>query len=205
MTTLSKAISQESADLIIDWAKIDTKLEGMAAKAKLARDKMLDDLVANGVKADMLKGAGKGKENSPLYKSVYAALVLTQPVARQQALSGNVETMTKAQKAFRRESMQRVGSKLSKIQKSLAERLAPKTKKPRSPNGAVSQTNKGNAPSTNSNLTSETPLKKFIEALSTGHSIINRIPGKQLPPGKATEVKKLLGDLIEKLNAVKGK
>ncbi len=199
----SKKLSNETAGLIINWATAADKADATAQKEANSRTLMLDALIADGINnPDYLKGAGKGKDNTPLYNSINAALVVTLPKVRQNSLAANIETMTKKQKAYRRESMQRLGSRMGKLRKALEKRLAPK--KPRAPNGATNQSSKAgtNAPA---NITSSTPLKKFIETLSTGRSIINRVPGDQLPSAKSTEVQKLLEDLIAKLSAIKGK
>jgi len=198
----SKQISTATAAFIKDWAKLDNKVEDYLAKLKEKRTLMLDDLVAQGIAPHMLEGAGKGKENTPLYKSIHALFVSLQPAARQRAITGNPETMTKKQKAYRRESMQRVGSKISKLREALKGRLAPA--RTRTPGGATNQSSKANT-NTPANITSSTPLKKFIETLSTGRSIINRVPGDQLSPAQSTEVQELLDDLIAKLSAIKGK
>lgn len=199
----SKKLSNETAGLIINWATAADKADATAQKEENSRTIMLDALIADGINnPDYLKGAGKGKENTPLYNSITAALVVTLPKARQKSLTDNIETMTKKQKAYRRESMQRLGSRMGKLRKALEKRLAPA--RTRTPGGATNQSNKANT-NAPTNITSSTPLKKFIETLSTGHSIINRVPGDQLPPEKSTEVQKLLDDLIAKLSAIKGK
>jgi len=199
----SKKLSNETAGLIINWATAADKADATAQKEENSRTLMLDALIADGInKPDYLKGAGKGKENTPLYNSITAALVVTLPKARQNSLAANIDTMTKKQKAYRRESMQRLGSRMGKLRKALEKRLAPAIT--RTPGGATNQSSKANT-NTPANITSSTPLKKFIETLSTGHSIINRVPGDQLSPAQSTEVQKLLDDLIAKLSAIKGK
>ena len=197
----SKRINDTTASYIKDWAKADTKSEAAKVKAESAQTQMVDDLRATGVKPDMLKGAGKGKENTPLYTSIIAALVTTLPAARQRAITGNIDTMTKAQKAYRRQSMQQVGSKMSKMQKALEKSLAPKKK--RSPGGATNQTTNTNTGAPDGNNTSATPLKSYIEKVSTGRDVVNAIPPSQCSDAKATKLKKMIGDLIEELNSIK--
>jgi len=203
MTTVitSKKLSNETADLVINWAQATDKAEKAIEKGKDAQTLMLDGLIADGVnKPEYLKGAGKGKENTTLYKSVFAALVLTQPKARQNSLTANIDTMTKKQRDFRRESMQRVGSKMSKLRVALEQRLAPSTtpstRTPRTPTGTTP-----NAPAANN--TSATPLKSYIEKVSTGRDVVNAIPVSQLSAAKANKLKKLIGDLLEELNSIK--
>jgi hypothetical protein len=203
MTTVitSKKLSNETADLVINWAQATDKAEKAIEKGKDAQTLMLDGLIADGVnKPEYLKGAGKGKENTTLYKSVFAALVLTQPKARQNSLTANIDTMTKKQRDFRRESMQRVGSKMSKLRVALEQRLAPSTtpstRAPRTPAGTTP-----NAPAANN--TSATPLKSYIEKVSTGRDVVNAIPVSQLSAAKANKLKKLIGDLLEELNSIK--
>jgi len=203
MTTVitSKKLSNETADLVINWAQATDKAEKAIEKGKDAQTLMLDGLIADGVnKPEYLKGAGKGKENTTLYKSVFAALVLTQPKARQNSLTANIDTMTKKQRDFRRESMQRVGSKMSKLRVALEQRLAPSTtpstRPPRTPTGTTP-----NAPAANN--TSATPLKSYIEKVSTGRDVVNAIPVSQLSAAKANKLKKLIGDLLEELNSIK--
>ena len=197
----SKRINDTTARYIKDWAKADVKSDAAKAKTESAQTQMVDDLRATGVKPDMLKGAGKGKENTPLYTSIIAALITTLPAARQRSITGNIETMTKAQKAYRRQSMQQVGSKMGKIKAALEKSLAPKKK--RSPGGATSQTTKANASAPAANNTSATPLKAYIEKVSTGHDIVKAIPPTKCGPDKAKKLRKMIGDLIEELNSIK--
>ena len=70
---------------------------------------------------------------------------------------------------------------MGKLRKALEKRLAPT--RTRTPGGATNQSSKANT-NTPANITSSTPLKKFIEVLSTGHSVINRVPSDQLPAAK---------------------
>ncbi len=203
MTTVitSKKLSNETADLVINWAQATDKADKAIQKGKDAQTLMLDGLIADGVnKPEYLRGAGKGKENTTLYNSIFAALVLTQPKARQNSLTANIDTMTKKQKDFRRESKQRVGSKMSKLRVALEQRLAPSTtpstRTPRTPAGTTP-----NAPAANN--TSATPLKSYIEKVSTGRDVVNAIPVSQLSAAKANKLKKLIGDLLEELNSIK--
>ncbi len=203
MTTVitSKKLSNETADLVINWAQATDKADKAIQKGKDAQTLMLDGLIADGVnKPEYLRGAGKGKENTTLYNSIFAALVLTQPKARQNSLTANIDTMTKKQKDFRRESKQRVGSKMSKLRVALEQRLAPSTtpstRAPRTPAGTTP-----NAPAANN--TSATPLKSYIEKVSTGRDVVNAIPVSQLSAAKANKLKKLIGDLLEELNSIK--
>ncbi len=203
MTTVitSKKLSNETADLVINWAQATDKADKAIQKGKDAQTLMLDGLIADGVnKPEYLRGAGKGKENTTLYNSIFAALVLTQPKARQNSLTANIDTMTKKQKDFRRESKQRVGSKMSKLRVALEQRLAPSTtpstRAPRTPAGTTP-----NAPAANN--TSATPLKSYIEKVSTGRDVVNAIPVSQLSAAKANRLKKLIGDLLEELNSIK--
>ena len=203
MTTVitSKKLSNETADLVINWAQATDKADKAIEKGKDAQTLMLDGLIADGVnKPEYLRGAGKGKENTTLYNSIFAALVLTQPKARQNSLTANIDTMTKKQKDFRRESKQRVGSKMSKLRVALEQRLAPSTtpstRAPRTPAGTTP-----NAPAANN--TSATPLKSYIEKVSTGRDVVNAIPVSQLSAAKANKLKKLIGDLLEELNSIK--
>ena len=203
MTTVitSKKLSNETADLVINWAQATDKADKAIEKGKDAQTLMLDGLIADGVnKPEYLRGAGKGKENTTLYNSIFAALVLTQPKARQNSLTANIDTMTKKQRDFRRQSKQRVGSKMSKVRVALEQRLAPSTtpstRAPRTPAGTTP-----NAPAANN--TSATPLKSYIEKVSTGRDVVNAIPVSQLSAAKANRLKKLIGDLLEELNSIK--
>lgn len=203
MTTsiTSKKLSDETANLVISWSQASDKADKAIKKGKDAQTLMLDSLIADGVnKPEYFKGAGKGKENTTLYNSIFAALVLTQPKARQNSLVANIDTMTKKQKAYRRESMQRIGSKMSKLRAALEQRLAssatPSTRTPRTPTGATPS-----APAANN--TSATPLKSYIEKVSTGRDVVNAIPVSQLSSAKANKLKKMIGDLLEELNAIK--
>jgi hypothetical protein len=197
----SKRINDTTARYIKDWAKADVKSEAAKVKAESAQTIMVDDLKAMGVTPDMLKGAGKGKENTPLYKSIIAALITTLPAARQRAITGNIDTMTKAQKVYRRQSMQQVGSKMGKIKKALEKRLA--LRQQRSTGGATSQTTTASASAPAANNTSATPLKAYIEKVSTGHDIVKSISPTKCGPDKAKKLRKMIGDLLEELNSIK--
>ena len=202
MTTsiTSKPLSNETAELVIKWATAADKADNLAKKEEGTRTLMLDALIADGVNnGEMLKGAGKGKENTTLYKSITAALVTTMPAPRRNSLTANIDTMTKKQKAYRRESMQRLGSRIGKLRAALEKRLAPK--KPRAPQTPTGTT--PNAPAANN--TSATPLKSYIEKVSTGRDVVNAIPVSQLTSAKADKLKKMIGDLLEELNSIKGK
>ena len=204
MTTsiTSKPLSNETAGLVIKWATAADKADNLAKKEEGTRTLMLDALIADGVNnGEMLKGAGKGKENTTLYKSIVAALVTTMPAVRRNSLAANIDTMTKKQKAYRRESMQRLGSRIGKLRAALEKRLAPRTPSTRAPQTPTGTT--PNAPAANN--TSATPLKSYIEKVSTGRDVVNAIPPSQCSPAKADKLKKLIGDLLEELNSIKGK
>ena len=171
MTTsiTSKALSAESSASMVKWLKANAKLEAAKAVDKQASTIMVDSLVADGITSvDYLAAAGKGKENTTLYKSVIATLATTLPAARQRALNGNPDTMTKAQMKFRRESMQRLGSKMSKVKNALEKELAKRNgTSGRAPGGQTNQTGSA-TPNTTPNTTPEnnssaTPLKSYIE------------------------------------------
>ena len=200
MTTsiTSKPLSDETAGLVIKWATAADKADNLAKKEEGTRTLMLDALIADGVNnGEMLKGAGKGKENTTLYKSIVAALVTTMNPVRRNSLAANIDTMTKKQKAYRRESMQRLGSRIGKLRAALEKRLAPKkSRAPQTPTGTTP-----NAPAANN--TSATPLKSYIEKVSTGRDVVNAIPVSQLSSVKANKLKKMIGDLLEELNAIK--
>ena len=200
MTTsiTSKPLSDETAGLVIKWATAADKADNLAKKEEGTRTLMLDALIADGVNnGEMLKGAGKGKENTTLYKSIVAALVTTMNPVRRNSLAANIDTMTKKQKAYRRESMQRLGSRIGKLRAALEKRLAPKkSRAPQTPTGTTP-----NAPAANN--TSATPLKSYIEKVSTGRDVVNAIPVSQLSSAKANKLKKMIGDLLEELNAIK--
>lgn len=202
MTTVitSKKLSNETAGLVINWAQASDKADIAIQKGKDAQTLMLDGLIADGVNnPDYLKGAGKGKENTTLYNSIFAALVLTQPKARQNSLTANIDTMTKKQKDYRRESMQRIGSKMSKLRVALEQRLAPKTPSTRAPRTPTGTTPKAPA----ANNTSATPLKSYIEHVSTGRNVVNAMPPSQCSDAKAKKLKKMIADLLEELNSIK--
>jgi hypothetical protein len=70
----SKKLSSDTAGLIINWATAADKADATAQKEENSRTIMLDALIADGINnPDYLKGAGKGKENTPLYNSIVAA------------------------------------------------------------------------------------------------------------------------------------
>ena len=95
--------------------------------------------------------------------------------------------------------MQRVGSKISKLREALKGRLEPK--KGRVTGGVTNQSTSASAPAANN--TSATPLKSYIEKVSTGRDILKAIPPSQLTTAKLTKLEKLIGDLLEELNSIK--
>lgn len=194
----SKPLSNETAELVIKWATAADKADNLAKKEEGTRTLMLDALIADGVNnGEMLKGAGKGKENTTLYKSIVAALVTTMPAVRRNSLTANLDTMTKKQKAYRRESMQRLGSRVGKLRAALEKRLAPKkSRAPQTPTGATPS-------ATPENNSSATPLKSYIEKVSTGREVLKAIPPSQLSVMKQKKLEKLIGDLLEALNEIK--
>lgn len=212
ITAVSKSISAAVSASVQQWAKAEDKQKGRLVL-------IADALVADGLgDPKLFEGAGKGKEQTKPFATTMLALINALPVAKQKILRADTKLLTKEQKAAKRSYTNEATSKMNKIRVELVGRLTGDAataytkhleakKKQRAAGGNTSQ-NKGKTPAKTpaapaANNTSATPLKSYIEKVSTGREVLKAIPPSQLTSAKLTKLEKLIGDLIEELNAIK--
>ncbi len=207
---VSKSISTSVSASVKQWAKGEDKQKG-----KLIL--IADELVADGLgDPKLFEGAGKGKEQTKPFATTMLALISALPVAKQKILRADTKLLTKEQKAAKRSYTNEATSKMNKIRVELAGRLTGDAataydkhledkKKQRATGGNTSQTTKTPAtPATPAtpDATGSTPLKSYIEKLSTGYEIVKAISPTTLTEVKRSEINKLIGDLYEALNSI---
>ena len=161
--------------------------------------KPLDALYADGMRSVDFKAPAKGLDRTD-YVNLKKAVVAAFTVAERKLLVADTKSMNEATKALKKTIQQKIGARMGDIARLLKAR-EPKVE--RATGGATNQSTTASAPAANN--TSATPLKSYIEKVSTGRDVVNAIPVSQLTEGKRDEIKKLIGDLLEKLNAIKGK
>ena len=161
--------------------------------------KPLDALYADGMRSVDFKAPAKGLDRTD-YVNLKKAVVAAFTVAERKLLVADTKSMNEATKALKKTIQQKIGARMGDIARLLKTR-EPKVE--RATGGATNQSTAPTAPAANN--TSATPLKSYIEHVSTGRDVVNAIPVSQLTEGKRDEIKKLIGDLLEKLNAIKGK
>jgi hypothetical protein len=106
--------------------------------------------------------------------------------------------MNDATKALKKTIQQKIGARMGDIARLLKAR-EPKVE--RATGGSTNQSAAPAAPAANN--ASATPLKSYIEKVSTGRDILKAIPPSQLTTAKLTKLEKLIGDLIEELKSIK--
>ena len=159
--------------------------------------KPLDALYADGMRSADFKSPAKGLDRTD-YVNLKKAVVAGFTVAERKLLVADTKSMDDATKTLKKKTQQKIGSRMGDIARLL------KTREPKAESKAPSgATNQSTAPAANN--TSATPLKSYIEHVSTGRDVVNAIPLSQLTEAKRDEIKKLIGDLLEKLNSIKGK
>ena len=161
--------------------------------------KPLDELYADGMRSADFYAPAKGLDRTD-FVALKKAVVAGFTVAERKLLVADTKSMNEATKALKKKTQQKIGARMGDIARLLKTR-EPKTE--RATGGATNQSTAPTAPAANN--TSATPLKSYIEHVSTGRDVVNAIPVSQLTEGKRDEIKKLIGDLLEKLNAIKGK
>ena len=161
--------------------------------------KPLDALYADGMRSVDFKAPAKGLDRTD-YVNLKKAVVAAFTVAERKLLVADTKSMNEATKALKKTIQQKIGARMGDIARLLKAR-EPKVE--RATGGATNQSTAPTAPAANN--TSATPLKSYIEHVSTGRDVVNAIPVSQLTEGKRDEIKKLIGDLLEKLNSIKGK
>ena len=162
--------------------------------------KPLDALWADGMRSVDFKAPAKGADRTD-YVNLKTAVVAAFTVAERRLLVADTKSMDDATKALKKTIQQKIGARMGDIARLLKAR-EPKAEA-KAPSGATNQSTSTSAPAANN--TSATPLKSYIEHVSTGRDVVNAIPPSQCSPAKAEKLKKLIGDLIEELNSIEGK
>ena len=184
--------------------KINTKMSGAITsitKANEARDKAttkpLDTLWAEGARSADFKSPAKGLDRA-FYNQAKLDVVAGFTVAENRLLVADTKNLSEDRKLLKKRIQQKIGARMGDIARLLKAREPKVTKAP------SGQTNQA-APSAaaESNPTSATPLKSYIEHVSTGRDVVNAIPPSKLSAAKADKLKKMIGDLIEELNSIK--
>ena len=159
--------------------------------------KPLDALYADGMRSVDFKAPAKGLDRTD-YVNLKTAVVAAFTVAERKLLVADTKSMDDATKARKKTIQQKIGARMGDIARLLKAR-EPKVE--RATGGSTNQSAAPTAPAANN--TSATPLKSYIEHVSTGREVVNAIPPSQCSPAKADKLKKLIGDLIEALNSIK--
>jgi hypothetical protein len=159
--------------------------------------KPLDALYADGMRSVDFKAPAKGLDRTD-YVALKKAVVAGFIVADRKLLVADTKTMNDATKALKKTIQQKIGARMGDIARLLKAR-EPKVSK--APSGSTNQSTSTSAPAANN--TSATPLKSYIEKVSTGRDILKAIPPSQLTTAKLTKLEKLIGDLIEELKSIK--
>tara|TARA_R110002072_G_scaffold165775_2_gene319004 strand:- start:138 stop:698 length:561 start_codon:yes stop_codon:yes gene_type:complete len=159
--------------------------------------KPLDELYADGMRSVDFKSPAKGLDRTD-YNNLKAAVVAGFTVADRKLLVADTKSMDDATKALKKKTQQKIGSRMGDIARLLKAR-EPKVE--RATGGSTNQSATPAAPAANN--TSATPLKSYIEKVSTGRDILKAIPPSQLTTAKLTKLEKLIGDLIEELKSIK--
>ena len=172
-----------------------------AAKTIEAKEKSLikplDALYADGMRSVDFKSPAKGLDRTD-YNNLKTAVVAAFTVAERKLLIADTKTMNEATKALKKTIQQKIGARMGDIARLLKAR-EPKVE--RATGGSTNQSAAPTAPAANN--TSATPLKSYIEKVSTGRDILKAIPPSQLTTAKLTKLEKLIGDLIEELKSIK--
>lgn len=161
--------------------------------------KPLDALWADGMRSVDFKAPAKGADRTD-YVNLKKAVVAGFTVAERKLLVADTKSMNEATKALKKKTQQKIGARMGDIARLLKAR---EPKVVRATGGSTNQSTSASAPAANN--TSATPLKSYIEHVSTGRDVVNAIPPSQCSPAKAEKLKKLIGDLIEELNSIEGK
>jgi hypothetical protein len=172
-----------------------------ATKTIEAKEKSLikpvDALYADGMRSVDFKSPAKGLDRTD-YNNLKAAVVVAFTVAERKLLVADTKSLDDATKALKKTIQQKIGARMGDIARLLKAR-EPKVSK--APSGSTNQSTSTSAPAANN--TSATPLKSYIEKVSTGRDILKAIPPSQLTTAKLTKLEKLIGDLIEELKSIK--
>jgi hypothetical protein len=159
--------------------------------------KPLDALYADGMRSVDFKAPAKGLDRTD-YVNLKTAVVAAFTVAERKLLVADTKSMNDATKALKKTIQQKIGARMGDIARLLKAR-EPKTE--RATGGATNQSTAPTAPAANN--TSATPLKSYIEHVSTGRDVLKAIPPSKLTVLKQKAIEKLIGDLLEALNSIK--
>jgi hypothetical protein len=159
--------------------------------------KPVDALYADGMRSVDFKSPAKGLDRTD-YNNLKAAVVVAFTVAERKLLVADTKSLDDATKALKKTIQQKIGARMGDIARLLKAR-EPKVE--RATGGSTNQSTSTSAPAANN--TSATPLKSYIEKVSTGRDILKAIPPSQLSVLKQKAIEKLIGDLLEQLNSIK--
>lgn len=160
--------------------------------------KPLDALYADGMRSVDFKAPPQGADRTD-YVSLKKAVVAAFTVAERKLLVADTKSMNAETKALKKTIQQKIGARMGDLARLLKAR-EPKAE-PKAPSGATNQSTSTSAPAANN--TSATPLKSYIEKVSTGRDILKSIPPSKLTVLKQKTIEKLIGDLLEELNSIK--
>ena len=166
-------------------------------KKEKALVKPLDALYADGMRSVDFKAPAKGLDRTD-YVNLKKAVVAAFTVAERKLLVADTKSMNEATKALKKTIQQKIGARMGDIARLLKAR-EPKVE--RATGGATNQSTTASAPAANN--TSATPLKSYIEKVSTGREVLKAIPPSKLTVLKQKTIEKLIGDLLEQLNSIK--
>ena len=172
-----------------------------AAKTIEAKEKSLikplDELYADGMRSADFYAPAKGEDRTD-FDNLKKAVVAGFTVADRKLLVADTKLLNDDTKALKKTIQQKIGARMGDIARLLKAR-EPKVE--RATGGSTNQSAAPAAPAANN--TSATPLKSYIEKVSTGRDILKAIPPSQLTTAKLTKLEKLIGDLIEELKSIK--
>lgn len=159
--------------------------------------KPLDELYADGMRSADFYAPAKGEDRTD-FDNLKKAVVAGFTVADRKLLVADTKLLNDDTKALKKTIQQKIGARMGDIARLLKAR-EPKVE--RATGGSTNQSAAPAAPAANN--TSATPLKSYIEKVSTGRDILKAIPPSQLTTAKLTKLEKLIGDLIEELKSIK--
>jgi hypothetical protein len=160
--------------------------------------KPLDELYADGMRSADFYAPAKGEDRTD-FDNLKKAVVAGFTVAERRLLVADTKSMDDATKKLKKTIQQKIGSRMGDIARLLKAR-EPKAES-KAPSGATNQSTSKSAPAANN--TSATPLKSYIEHVSTGREVLKAIPPSKLTVLKQKTIEKLIGDLLEELNSIK--
>ena len=159
--------------------------------------KPLDALYADGMRSVDFKAPAKGADRTD-YVNLKKAVVAGFTVAERKLLVADTKTMNEATKALKKTIQQKIGARMGDIARLLKAR---EPKESKAPSGSTNQAAASATPVADN--TSATPLKSYIEKVSTGRDVLKAIPPSQLSVLKQKAIEKLIGDLLEELKSIK--